>query len=124
MNISLASRTIRYASSPSHDLDTPINLVGEYPDSDNESDPAPTGREQHILSGDVVYELDTKVLNNTGSFSGGQQTLFPGAGESIEDVNGFELEICNLCDHPWPLFPSGQGLRLASWPLESQVPKS
>jgi len=98
--------------------------MGERPDSDYESDPEPTGREHDVLSADVVYESDTEVLNNTASFSGGQQTHFPRAREAIGDVNGFKQEICNLCDDPWALFPSGQGFRLASWLLESKVPKS
>jgi len=98
--------------------------VGKRPDSDSESDPEPTVREHDVSSGDVVYESDTEVLNNTASFSSGQQTHFPAVGEAIEDVNRFEQEICNLCDDPCAPFPSGQGLRLASWLLESKVPKS
>jgi len=98
--------------------------MGERPDSDQESDPAPSGREHDLLSGDVVYESDTEVLNNVASFSGGPQRLFPCAGEAIEEVNRFEQEISNLCDDPWAPFPSGQGFRLASWLLESKVPKS
>jgi len=124
VNIILASTTIQYPSSASHVLDTQTDVVGERPDSYYESDPEPTGREHDVLSGDVVYESDTEVLNNTASFSGGQQTHFPGAGEAIRDVNGFEQEISNLCDDPWAPFPSGQGFRLASWLLESKVPKS
>jgi len=95
----------------------------ERPDSDYESDPEPTGRKHDIFSADVVYKSDTEVLNNTASFSGGQQTHFPGAGKAIEDVNGFEQEISNLCDDPWAPFPGGQGFRLASWLLKSKVPK-
>jgi len=64
------------------------------------------------------------VLNNTASCSGGQQTHFPGAGEAIGDLNGFEQAISNLCNDPRAPFLSGQGFRLASWLLESKVPKS
>jgi len=71
-----------------------------------------------------VYESDTEVLNNTPSFSGGQQKHFPEAGEAVGDVNGFEQEISNLCHEPWAPFPSGQGFRLPSWLLESKVPNS
>jgi len=124
VNIILASTTIRYPSLASHVLDTQTDVVGERPDSDYESDPKPTGREHDVLSGDVVYESDTEVLNNTASLSGGQQTHFSEAGEAIGDVNGFEQEISNLCDDPWASFPRGQGFRLASWLLESKVPKS
>jgi len=119
-----ASTTIRYPSSASHVLDTQTDVVGERPDSDSESDPGPTGREHDVLSGDVVYESDTEVLNNTASVSGGQQTYFAGAGEAIGDVNRFGQAICNLCDDPWAPFPSGQGFRLASWVPESKVLKS
>ena len=124
VNIILASTIIRYPSSASHILDTQTDVMGEHPDSDYESDPEPTGPEHDVLSGDVVYKSDTEVLNNTASFSGGQQTHLPGAGEAIGNVNGFEQEISNLCDDPWAPFPSGQGFRLASWLLESKVPKS
>jgi len=99
-------------------------VVGERPDSDYETDPEPTGREHDELSGDVVYESDTEVLNNTASFSGGQHKHFPGAGEAIGDLNGCEPEISNLCDDPWAPFRRGQGFRLASWLFESKVPKS
>jgi len=124
VNIILASTTIRYPSSPSHVLDTQTDVVGEHPGSDYESDPEPTGRKHDVLSGDVVYESDTEVLNNTASFCGGQQTHFPGAREAIGDLNGFEQEIRILCDDPWTPFPRGQGFRLPSWLLESKVPKS
>jgi len=124
VNIILASTTIRYPSSASHVLDTQTKVVGERPDSDYESDPEPTGREHDILSGDVVYESDTEVRNNTASFFGSQQGHFPGAGEAIGNLNGFEQEISKLCDNLWAPFPSGQGFRLASGLLESKVPKS
>jgi len=126
VNIILASTTIRHPSSASHVLDTHTDVMGECPDSDYNSDPEPTRREHDVLSGDVVYECDTEVLNNTASCSGGQQRHFPGAREAIGDVNGFEQEISNQSDDPWAPFPSGQGFRLASWLLqvESKVPKS
>ena len=123
MNLILASTTIRYPLSASDVLNTQTDIVGECPDSDQESDPEPTGLEQDLLSGDVVYESDTKVLNNTASFSGGPQMLFPWAGEAIAEVNGFEQEISNLCDDPWAPFPCSHGFRLTSWLLESKVPK-
>ena len=100
------------------------NVAGERPDWDYESDPEATGREQDVLSGDVVYESDIEVLNNTPSFSGGQQTHFPGAGKPIGDVYGFAQEISILCDDPWAPFHGGQGFRLASWLIESKVPQS
>jgi len=91
--------------------------MGERPDSDHESHPEPTGREHEVLSGDVVYESDIEGLNNTASFSGGQQMHFPGAGETIEDVNGFEQQLSNVCEDPWAPFPSGQRFRLTTWLL-------
>ena len=124
LNIILASTTRRYPSSARHVLHTQTDVVGSHPDSDYESDPVPTGREHDVLSGDVVYASDTEVLNNTASFSDGQQTHFLGAGEAIGDVNGFKQEISNLCDDPCAPFPSGEGFRLASWLLDSKVPKS
>jgi len=124
VKIILASTTIQYPSSASHVLDTQTDVIGELPDSDYESEPEPTGCEHDVLSGDVVYESDTEVVNHTPPFSGGQQKHFPGAGEAIGDVNRFPQEISNLCDDPWAPFPSGQGFRLASWLLESKVLKS
>jgi len=124
VNIILASTTIRYPSSASHVVDTQTDVVGERPDSDYESDPERPGREHDVLSGDAVFKSDTEVLNTTASFQSGQQTHFPGAGKAIGDVNGFEQEISNLCDDSWAAFPSGHGFRLASWLLESKVPKS
>jgi len=93
-------------------------------DSDYESDPVPTGCKHDVLSGDVVYKCYTEVLNNTACFSGCQKRLFPGGGEAIGDMNGFEQEIINLCDAPWAPFPCGNGFGLASWLLKSKVPKS
>jgi len=98
VNIILASTTIQYPSSSSHVLDRQTDVREERPDSNYGSNPEPTGHEHDVLSSDVVYESDTKVLNNTASFSGGQQTLFPGGGEAIGEVNGFKQEISNLCD--------------------------
>jgi len=98
--------------------------VGERPDSDHESDPEPTDHEHDVLSGDVVYESDTEVLNNTASLSGAQQRHFLGPGEAIGDLNVFEQEISNLWDDPWAPFLSGQGFRLDSWRLDGKVPKS
>ena len=63
--------------------------MGERADSDNESDSEPTGCEHDLLTGNVVYESDTEVLDNTASFSAGQQMQLPGAGQPIGDVNGF-----------------------------------
>jgi len=100
------------------------HLVRERPDSNDDSNPEHTGREHDVFTGDVVYESDTEVLNNTASFCGGQQTHSPGFGEPIGDMNGFKQEISNLCDDPWAPFPSGQGFRLASWVLECKVLKS
>jgi len=72
----------------------------------------------------TCYKSDTEELNNSASFSGGQQRLFPGTGEAIGDMNGFVQVISNLYDGPWAPFPSGQGFRHASWLLEGKVPKS
>ena len=124
LNISLASTSIRYPSRASHVLDTQTDVVGERPDSVYESDADPTGREQDVLSGDVVYECDTEVRNNTASFPGSQQIHFQGTGEAIGDVNRFEQEISNLCDNPWAPIPSRQGFRLASWLVNSKLPNS
>jgi len=99
-------------------------VVGEHPDCDSESDSEHTGHEHDVLSGDVVYESDSEVLNNTASCSSGQQRHFPEAGEAIGDVNQFEQEISNLWDSPWAPLPSGQGFTLASWLLARKVPKS
>jgi len=109
VNIILASTTIPYPSSASHVLHRETDVIGERPDSDYESDPEPAGPEHNLLSGDVVYKSDTEVLNNTASFSSGQQRHFPESGEAIGDVNGFEQEISNLCDDPWHHSPAGKG---------------
>ena len=78
MNIILASTTIQYLSSASHVLDMLTNVMGDGPDSVDDSVPEPTGLEHDVLSSDVVYESDTKVLNNTASFSSCQKTPFSG----------------------------------------------
>jgi len=101
-----------------------ISAVWEGPDSDYESNPGPTGPEDNILSGEVVYESNTEVLNNIASFSGGQQIPVPGTGEALADMNGFEQQISNLWNDQWVPFHSRQGFRLDSWHLESKVPKS
>ena len=52
------------------------DVVGERRDSDYESDPEPTGHQHDVLSGDVVYESDTEVLNNTAAFSAANKHIF------------------------------------------------
>jgi len=71
-----------------------------------------------------MYKSDTKVLNNTASFSGGQPIYFPGAGELIGNLNWFKQEITHLCNGPWAPFTSGYRFSLNSWLLESNLPKS
>jgi len=97
--------------------------VEECPDSNYQSDPVTTRRKHDLLGGNVVYKYDTDVLNNTASVSNSQQTDFPGVGEPIGDVNGFEQESSNLWDDPWAPLPTGPGF-IASWLLVSKVPKS
>jgi len=99
-------------------------VVGEHRHSEYQSDAEPTVRKQHLLSADVVYESDTAVLNRTASFSGLKHMPFPGTGAPIGEVNWFKQEISILCDDPYAQCPIWQGLRLASWLLESDVAKS
>ena len=96
MNIIIASNNIGDQSWAGYDLDTRTDIVVVRLNSDHEFNPEPTGCEHHVLSGDVVYDSDTEVINMTSSVSGGTPSLFPGAGEAIEDVNGFEHETSHL----------------------------
>ena len=52
-----------------------------------------------------------------------EPTCYPGSGESIGDVKGFQEEIRNLCDDPWAPFASEHGFKLASWFIEGKVSK-
>lgn len=100
----------------------------ERPDSDYESDPASDPAAYHCdanaISAQPTYQPDTEILNvNTSSVAAGQRH-YPGAGEAIGDVEGYDEELHNLCQDAWAPFTNAQGFKLASWFIESKVPKS
>ena len=59
---------------------------------------------------------------NTSDFP--RQTDYPQAGEAIGDVQAYDEDNRYLCENPWAPFTSGPGFKLASWFIESKVPKS
>jgi len=48
----------------------------------------------------------------------------PHAGEAIAHINGFKQENSNPCEDAWARFTSAQDFKLASWFIQSIVPKS
>lgn len=95
----------------------------EQPDSDYESDPDPGGYELNALN-EVTSESDAEEPNIiTRSSAPSEPTCYPGSGETIGDVKGFHEEHRNLCEDPWAPFVSEHGFKLASWFIESKVPK-
>jgi hypothetical protein len=128
LDIVLAS-TVRYTSPPNYITDTETSdlhhpVVSGRADSDYESDPDPAGYGRDEFPDDVVHESDTEELNDTTSSPAGKPMDYPGAGEAIGDVNGFEQEHRDLCEDPWAPFASAHGFKLASWFIQSKVPKS
>jgi len=95
--------------------------ASELQDSNYESDPDPTGHEQDVFT---AHESDTEIADDSTSSFPGRQAQYPYAGEAIGDVNGFEQENSNLCEDPWAPFSGAQGFKLASWFIQSKVPKS
>ena len=94
------------------------------PDSDYESDPNLTRYERDGFPDDVVHESDTEERNDASSSPAAKLMDYPRAGETIGDINGFQQELSNLCEDPWAPFTSAHGFKLASWFLQSKVPKS
>jgi len=118
--------TVGYPSSGYiiNDVETSISHhpeASELQDFDYESDPDPTG---HELDAFTAHESDTEIPDDSTSLLPGRQEHYPPAGEAIGDVNGFEQENSNLCEDPWAPFSCAQGFKLASWFIQSQVPKS
>ena len=95
-----------------------------HPDSDYESDPNLTRYECDRFPDDVVHESDTEERNDASSSPAAKLMDYPGAVETIGDVNGFQQELSNLCVDPWAPFTSAHRFKLASWFLQSKVPKS
>jgi len=124
LDIVLAS-TVGYPSYGDiiNDVETSIlhhSEASELQDSDYESDPDPTG---HELDAFTDHESDTKIADDSTSSLPGRQEHYPRAGEAIADVDGFEQENSNLCEDPWAPFSCAQGFKLASWFIQSKVPK-
>ena len=90
-------------------------------DSDYGSDPDTTGHELDALT---AHESDTEIPDNSRSSLPGSQEHYPRAGEAIDDVDAFEQENSNLCEDLWAPVSCGQGFKLASWFIQSKVPKS
>jgi len=126
LDIILAS-TIQVASSPTKNVNKGSDILRHEGhlrlDSDYESDPHPTGRENGAFD-DISHESDTEILNEPACPLPSEPTLYDGAGESIGDVIGFEQEQSNLCQRPWSPFSSAHGFKLASWFIEGKVSKS
>ena len=125
LDIVLAS-TVRYASPANYITDTETSLlhhplVSGHPDSDYEFDLDPTEYER---DDDVVQESDTEETNDAAPSPADKPMDYAGAGEAIGDVNGFEQEYSDLCADPWAPFTSAHGFKLASWFIQSKVPKS
>jgi len=95
--------------------------ASELQDSDYQSDPDSTG---HELDAFTAHESDTEIPHDSTSSLPGRQEHYPRAGEAIGDVDGFEQENSNLCEDPWAPFSFAQGFKLASWFIQSKVPKS
>jgi hypothetical protein len=133
LDIVLAS-TIRHAPSvdPINDTETDlclhpgfgVNEENERPDSDYESNPDPAGCDADALIDDVAHESDAEILNHNTSATASRQAYYPGAGESIGDVSGFEDEHSALCQDPWAPFANAHDFKLASWFIQSKVSKS
>jgi len=95
--------------------------ASELQDSDSESGPDPTG---HELDTSTPLESDTVIPAHSTSSLLGRQEHYPRDGETIGDVDGFQQENSNLCEDPWAPSSCAQGFKLASWFIQSKVPKS
>ena len=129
LDIILASTILntRANSTDHHEADIfAENEASERPDSDYESDPAsdPAGYERNAMNDEPMHEFDTEVLGDSTSSVAATSSDYPGAGEAIGDVEGYEEELRNLCENAWAPFANAQGFKLASWFIESKVPKS
>lgn len=97
-------------------LPNPLTHGGEQTDSDYESDADPGGCGPDAPT-------DAEAIVNT-SLAPSQLAYHPPAGQPIGYVKGFEEELRNLSANPWAPFPTAHGFKLASWFIESKVPKS
>jgi Plavaka transposase len=128
LDIVLAS-TIRHPSTdntdhtPAKDQDTNDRYAP--PDSDYESETAtePFEPAGDTLSGKPNCDTSTETVNVT-SDAVTHPTHYVGAGQAVGDVKGYDEDISHLCENPWNPFTCGQGFKLASWFIESKVPKS
>jgi len=125
LDIVLAS-TVGYLSSGNiiDDVETSIlhhPEASELLDSDNEADPDSTG---HELDAFTAHESDTQIPDKSISSLPSRKKHYPRAGEVIADLDGFVQENSNLDEDPGAPFSCAQGFKLASWFIQSKVPKS
>jgi len=125
LDIVLAS-TVGYPSSGEiiNDVETSTlhqPEASELQDSDYEYDPDSTG---HELNPFTAHDSDTEIPDDSTSSLPGTQEDYPRAGEAIGDVDRFEQENSNLCEDRWAPLSCPQGFKLASWFIQSKVPKS
>jgi len=94
-------------------------------DSDYESDPAgDTASSESDTPDDTLrWEPETEVLEDNTYSVTAEQEDYAGAREAIGEVKDYKEECRDLCENPWAPFASAQGLKLASWFIESKVSK-
>lgn len=129
LDIILASTILNPPANSTEHHETGIfadNAASKGSDSDYESDAAsdPAGYERNAMNDEPMHEYDTQVLGDNTSSVPATSSHYPGAGEPIGDVEGYEEELRNLCENAWAPFTNAQGFKLASWFIESKVPKS
>jgi len=90
-------------------------------DSNYESDPDPTG---HELEAFTAHECDTEIPDHSTTSFPGRQEHYQRASKASGDLDGFERENRNLCKDPWAPLSCAQGSKLASWFIQSKLPKS
>jgi hypothetical protein len=114
-----------HVASGAADVPNKDNANGEKEqlDSDYESEVSCGGSDAGRLN--VACESDTEPLDvDRVSSSATRRADYPGAGQSIGDVKGFEEELDNLSEDPWAPFSTPHEFKLASWFIRSKVPKS
>ena len=105
-----AGRSSQYYAEHTH----PRGLV----DSDYESDEHSMGMDLNDFQDSDAEEIVV------GRRDVQTNEIYTGAGSCVADISGFSAYIDGLIDNPWAPFASPHDFKLASWFIQSKVPKS
>jgi len=123
-NIKVASSCTNLINDSERDISNTSDL-SERPDSDYQSEQS---NHPGAYKGDEIPNMPMKNTNTKASeehtSERPQQNHYTDTGEAIGDVQEYQEDHTFLFKNPWVPFTREQDFKLASWFIESKIPKS